>query len=129
MDYSLSAWINTIAHYIIASLFYFKLDSLLERHNRKYIVTRHILCLIIRSNPAFKALLSKLANNFARFLINNWPILRTFDNTSFISKDRNFQKQVDLDTFRKFIISLKEGNIEPYNINRSPFSIENLIAA
>jgi len=71
IDYSLSARIDTIARYIIVSLFYFKLDSLLERYNRKYIVTRYILYLIIRSNLAFKALLSKLANNSTRFLINN----------------------------------------------------------
>ena len=71
IDYSLSARIDTIARYIIVSLFYFKLDSLLERYNRKYIVTGHILCLITRSNLAFKALLSKLANNSTRFLINN----------------------------------------------------------
>jgi len=90
MDYSLLARIDTIARYIIASLFYFELDSLPERYNRKYIVTRYILCSIIRSNPAFEALLSKLANNSARFLINNWPISRTFNNTSFIGKDGNF---------------------------------------
>ena len=71
IDYSLSARINTIARCIIISLFYFKLDSLLERYNRKYIVTGYILYLITRSNLAFKALLSKLANNSARFLINN----------------------------------------------------------
>jgi len=71
IDYSLLARIDTIARYIIISLFYFKLDSLLERYNRKYIVTGYILCLIIYSNLAFKALLSKLANNSTRFLINN----------------------------------------------------------
>jgi hypothetical protein len=71
MDYSLSAQIDTIARYIIASLFYFELNSLLKRYNRKYIVTGHILCSITRSNPAFKALLSKLANNSTGFLINN----------------------------------------------------------
>ena len=71
IDYSLLARIVTIARYIIISLFYFKLDSLLERYNRKYIVTGYILCLIIYSNLAFKALLSKLANNSTRFLINN----------------------------------------------------------
>ena len=129
IDYSLSARINTIARYIITSLFYFKLDSLPKRYNRKYIVTGYILCLITHSNLAFKALLSKLANNSTGFLINNWPIPRTFNNTSFISKDRNFQKQVDLDTFRKFTISLKEGDNELCNISRSPFLIENLIAA
>jgi len=71
IDYSLLARIDTIARYIIASLFYFKLDSLLERYNRKYIVTGYILYLITRSNLAFKALLSKLANNSTGFLINN----------------------------------------------------------
>ena len=71
IDYSLLARIDTIARYIIISLFYFKLDSLLERYNRKYIVTGYILCLVTRSNPAFEALLSKLANNSAKFLINN----------------------------------------------------------
>jgi len=90
MDYFLLARIDTIARYIIVSLFYFELDSLLERYNRKYIVTGYILCLITRSNLAFKALLSKLVNNSAGFLINDWPIFRTFDNTSFIGKDRNF---------------------------------------
>ena len=90
IDYSLSARIDTIARYMIVSLFYFELDSLLERYNRKYIVTEYILYLIIYSNPAFKALLSKLVNNSARFLINNWPIPSIFNNTSFIGKDRNF---------------------------------------
>jgi hypothetical protein len=71
IDYSLSARIDTIARCIIISLFYFKLDSLLKRYNRKYIITGHILCLITRSNLAFKVLLSKLANNSTRFLINN----------------------------------------------------------
>jgi hypothetical protein len=60
MDYSLLARIDTIARYIIISLFYFKLDSLLKRYNRKYIVTGYILYLITRSNLAFKALLSNL---------------------------------------------------------------------
>ncbi|XTI85088.1 hypothetical protein V2W45_1466041 [Cenococcum geophilum] len=117
IDYSLSARIDTIARYIIISLFYFELDSLLERYNGKYIVTEHILYLITRSNLAFGALLSKL------------PIPGTFNNTSFIGKDGNFRKRVDLDTFRKFIISLKEGDAKPYNISRLPFLIENLIAA
>ena len=81
IDYSLSAQIDTIAYYIIAFLFYFKLDSLPERYNRKYVVTRHILYLIICSNLAFKALLSKLVNNSAGFLIDNWPIPGTFNNT------------------------------------------------
>ncbi|XTI82087.1 hypothetical protein V2W45_1463681 [Cenococcum geophilum] len=123
MDYSLSARIDTIARYIIVSLFYFKLDSLLERYNRKYIVTEYILYLIIRSNLAFRALLSKLANNSTGFLINNWPIPGIFNNTSFIGKDGNFQKRVNLDTFGKFTISLKEGNAEPCNISlNAPFS-------
>jgi len=129
MDYSLLARIDTIARYIIASLFYFELDSLLERYNGKYIVTGYILCLITRSDPAFKALLSKLANNSAGFLINDWPIPRTFNNTFFIDKDGNFRKRVNLDTFGKFMISLKEGDAEPCNISRLPFLIKNLIAA
>jgi len=71
IDYSLLARIDTITRYIIVSLFYFELDFLLKKYNRKYIVTRYILCLITRSNLAFKALLSKLVNNSTRFLINN----------------------------------------------------------
>ena len=90
INYSLLAWIDTIVHCIIISLFYFELDSLPERYNRKYIVTRYILYLVTRSDPAFKALLSKLVNNSARFLINDWLIPSTFNNTSFINKDGNF---------------------------------------
>src|SRR6266568_2515938 len=44
INYSLLAQIDIIIHYIIISLFYFKLDSLPKRHNRKYIITRYILC-------------------------------------------------------------------------------------
>ena len=104
------------------------MDSLPERYNRKYIVTKYILCSIIYSDLAFKALLSKLVNNSTGFLMNNWPIFRIFSNTSFIGKDGNFQKQVNLNTFGKFTLSLKEGDAKPYNISRLPFLIENLIA-
>lgn len=61
--------------YLIASLFYFELDLILEKYDGKYIVIRYILYLIRRNNLVFKGLFNKL-RYFTGFLLNSWPILK-----------------------------------------------------
>jgi hypothetical protein len=75
----------------------------------------------------FKVLFNKLLRTLAIFYLNNNPIPRVISNGSFISRDRNFWKQVKLNINNRFIISLKQSNLEPCNISGSPYLIKRLI--
>jgi len=74
-------------------------------------------------------LLDWLFKSFATFYLNNCSILRIVGDYSFINKDRNFRKRVKLSINSKFIISFKQGDFEPCNINGSLYLIERLIIA
>jgi hypothetical protein len=87
------------------------------------------LCSIRRGDPAFEVLLDWLSKSSATFYLNNCPILGTVGDRSFISKDGNFRKRVELSVNGKFTLSLKQGDSEPCNISGSPYSIERLIIA
>ena len=128
-DHSLLTKIDAIARCMIASLFYFELDSLLQRYDGKHAVMGYILCSIRRCDLAFPVLLNKLVNGSARFFLNEWPIPGLLYDPSFFGKDGNFRKRVELDTFDKFTICLKESDAEPCNISRSPFSVYKLVSA
>jgi hypothetical protein len=126
-DHSITKVINNIAHYTIISRFYFELDSIPEIYNRKYTSTGSIFCSVHRSDPAFKLLLNQLSNT--TFYLNSYPIPGEVGEHSFISKDRNFRKRVELSLNGRFTISLKQDDSEPYNISGSPYLIEKLISA
>jgi len=63
------------------------------------------------------------------FYLNNSPIPGTFNDGSFIGKDGNFRKRVELSLSGKFTISLEQGDSELCNISGSLYSIEKLIIA
>lgn len=126
-DRSITKVIDNIARCAIASLFYFKLDPIPEVYNRNHIGTGSIFCSVRRSDPAFKLLLDQLSN--ATFYLNNSPIPGEVGERSFIGKDGNFRKRVELSLGGKFTISLKQGDSEPCNISGSPYSIEKLVIA
>ena len=128
-DHSLSPKIDTVARCVIASLFYFELDSLPKRSDGKYVVTGHILCSIRRSDPAFTALLSKLSSCSSRFLVNDWTIPGTINSPSFLGKDGNFRMQVHVETFDRLTISLEQGDGKTCNISGSPFPVQKLVMA
>ena len=126
-DHSITKVIDNIARCAIASLFYFELDSIPEGRNGKYTGTGSIFCSVRRSDPAFKLLLDQLSN--ATFYLNNCPIPGEVGECSFIGKDGNFRKRVELSLGGRFMISLKQGDPEPCNISGSPYLIEKLISA
>ncbi|KAF8856244.1 FabD/lysophospholipase-like protein [Acephala macrosclerotiorum] len=126
-DPSVSKVIDNIARYAIASLFYFELDSKPEKSNGDYTGIGSIFCTIRQSDPAFQPLLDQLSN--ATFYLNNCPIPGTVDDHSFIGKDGNFRKRVELSLSGRFTISLKQGDSEPCNISGSPYSVERQILA
>ena len=88
-DYSFFKIIDSIARCIVTSLFYLKLELLLERYIGGYRATSYILYLLGRNDLAFKAIVSQLSSIFACFYLNDCLIL---SNHSIINKDRNFRK-------------------------------------
>ncbi|KAF1974496.1 FabD/lysophospholipase-like protein, partial [Bimuria novae-zelandiae CBS 107.79] len=128
-DQRLSTSIDEVAHCLIASLFYFELDSAPERYDGKYVVTGHILCSIRCNDPAFEALFSKLSTGSVRFWVNDWPMLQSINDPSCFGKDRNFRMRVRTETSDRFTLSLKQGEGKAHNISGSPFSVKGLVAA
>jgi hypothetical protein len=128
-DHSVCKVIDNIALCAIASLFYFELGSAPELFNGEFIGTGFILCGVYRTDPAFRDLLDQLSRSSVTFYLNNCPIPGTVGDSSFVGKDGNFRKRVELRLSGKFTISLQQGDSEPCNISGSPFSVEKLITA
>lgn len=128
-DDSVSNVIENIARCAKASLFYFELDSIPEGCNGHYIGTGSILCSLRQTDPHFKLLLDQLSSIVATFYLNNCPIPGAVGDRSFIGKDGNFRKRVELNLSGKFTIALKQGDSDPCHISGSPYMIDKLISA
>lgn len=128
-DDSISKVIDSVARCMVASLFYFELDSMPERLDGKSVGTGHIQCSLRRNSPAFSLLLHQLSRNSAVFYFNEYPIPGRIGDTSFLGADGNFRKRVELNVAERFTISLKQGSSQPCNISGSPYSVEKLIVA
>ena len=127
-DRSLSEIIDNIARCVIASLFYFELDSIPGRNDGKHVGSGRILCSLRCHEPAFQELLGQLSSISAQFCLNERPVAAVNDPSCF-DKDGNFRRRIELNTTDRFTISLKQGSSEPCNISGSPFSVEKLIQA
>ena len=125
---SISDEIDHVARCMIASLFYFELDSKPERNDGKYIGSGRILCSLRSHEPSFKELFDRLSSIPAQFYLDQHVIAAVEDSPCF-DKDGNFRIQVELNTADRFAISLQERSSEPYNISGSPFSVRKLIQA
>ncbi|KAF2182627.1 hypothetical protein K469DRAFT_711798 [Zopfia rhizophila CBS 207.26] len=128
-DHSLSKKIDDITRCVVASLFYFELDSIPERFDGKHVGTGHILCSLRGNNPALKLLLNQLSDRSAGFYLNNNPILGTLHDSSNLGENGDFRKRVELNVADRFTVSLKQGDSEPCDISASPFSVDKLIEA
>jgi hypothetical protein len=70
---SIAKFIDNIARYAIASLFYFELDLVPDQYNREYLGIGFILCLLRQGDLAFKILLDQLSKSSATFYLNHCP--------------------------------------------------------
>jgi hypothetical protein len=125
-DDSISGLIDNAAHCLVASLFYFKLDSVPERHNGNFVCSGRILCLLSGNDPAFQKLMEKLSAESAQFLLDDYPICMV-DGPFCLSNDGNFRKTIEVITAGQFAISLKRGQTELWSVSGSPFSVESLV--
>jgi hypothetical protein len=128
-DSSLLPKVKVIARCMIASLFYFELDSLPQRYNGEYTLLGHISCTLRRSDPALEALLEKLAESRAKFLINGCPAFIMSDNHACLGGDGNFRVKVGTTTTDSLSITLEVSSFEACNISGSPFSVQRLVTA
>ena len=122
-----TAIIDNIVPYALASLFCFELESKPEKHNREWTTFGSIFCTIRQTDPSLQLLLNQLSN--AAFDIDDWPVVGVVGNRTFIGRDGNFQKRVQLSVKDKFLISLKQECSEPSSISGSPYSVGRLISA
>jgi hypothetical protein len=130
-DASLHPKIDALARRMVASLFYFKLKpSTRKCASDKYLLTGKILCLIGRGEPAaLEALLAKLTTSRGRFMVNGAPIAGAIPGGSFLGEDGNFEVLVNQKSPDKLTITLDMGEAGAYDISRSPFSVQKLVAA
>ena len=117
--------IDNIARCMVASLFYFELDSMPRRVEGKYVGTGHVLCSLTPSEPAFSVLFDRLSAS-GQFWINGLPVADISDGSCF-DNEGNFRKQVEINTDDRLAVTLKQDSSEPCNISGSPFSVRKLI--
>ncbi len=125
-NHPISRVIDDIARYTIASLSYFELESIPERHENVLVGTGHILCFLRESDPEFKAFINQLSRSSAYFYLNSFPISGRFGDHSCLGADVNIRKRVQLNIGDSFTISLKQEGLETCNIN-SPYSVAKLV--
>ncbi|KAF3028716.1 hypothetical protein E8E12_000182 [Didymella heteroderae] len=136
-DPSLSLKIKAVARCMLASLFYFTLDSdsLPQWRNGKYVLSGHIRCSIRRGcggpsrhgSDALDALLGKLSDDRGTFRVGDSAV----PSNSYLGEDGNFCIPITIETEGMFAITLKLGSKEEpsSNISGSPFSVQKLVAA
>jgi hypothetical protein len=91
--------------------------------------TGRIQCVLRQGDPAFRSLFDQLSRASAAFYIDGRQLPGFIDDKSSFDPDGNFQKRVNLVVPAKFFICLQEGDSEPCNISRSPFTIRRSISA
>jgi hypothetical protein len=126
-DKSLSKSINNAADCLIASLFYFELDSMPEWRDGRYLLNGRILCSIRRNDTAFHGLLTKMAQIPAKFWINDGEIAKWVSDVP--EKDQNFCIRIQMETSDEFTVSIRHICGTEYSISGSPFSVKSLVEA
>ena len=127
-DHSISPQIDRAAYCLAASMFYFELDAIPNRHEGRFVGTGRILCKLPVTDKDFPETMEKLSAESAQFLLDDYPICK-LDDPSCFDADGNLRKSVELNTSGKFAISLKRGQSEPCSISGSPFSVDSLVKA
>lgn len=122
-DKSLSESIDDVAHCLVASLFYFELDSLPDWRDGKYLLRGRILCVIQQGETAFKDVAARLSKYSARFCINDGQIIGPTE----FSTGHIFSLGVEFRSSNEFAITMKLNDDKTYGISGSPYVVEELV--
>ncbi|KAF2113714.1 hypothetical protein BDV96DRAFT_601192 [Lophiotrema nucula] len=118
-DKSLGESIDNVAHCLIASLFYFELDSLPEWRDGGHVLNGRILCCIRPGDAEFDELLMRLTGQAAKFHVNDGQL----------SGVVTFGERVQIQVSEEFTISMKLKDGKAYSISGSPFTVKSLVQA
>ncbi|CAK7237038.1 hypothetical protein SBRCBS47491_009841 [Sporothrix bragantina] len=124
-DATCSDAIDDVARSIVASLFYFELDSIPRRENGRHRCSGRILCAIQPSEPAFAVLVRRLASSAAQFWVDG-SVVAELDEAC-IGSSGGFQKRIEFDACERFAIALKQDPAGPCHISGSPFTVRKLL--
>jgi hypothetical protein len=128
-DKALSCAIDEISRCIVASLFYFELESIPEHKNGVFSGLGYLLCFCRKSDPALEALVEKLSRTSATFIVNGSRLPCDLRDPSFWDTDGNFRKRIAFTTSEEILISLKLEGYQEYSISGAPFTIDKLVSA
>jgi hypothetical protein len=112
---------------LVASLFYFELESLPRFEDGVYACVGHILC---RRRSDSEPLLARLSKNSARFAVDGHRVSGRVEDRSFVGKGGCFRKKIEFSVKgleQEVSISLREGHSKARNISGSPFTISKVI--
>lgn len=129
-DPTISATIDSMAKRIIASLFYFELDSMPEHHYHAIQGTGKILCLRKAEDPALPLLVEKLVSLNARFAVNGRVQSGNLLSAALWDSAGNFRFPVSfLISDQNLAISLTWPDGTGYPISGGPFLVDKLVKA
>ena len=131
-EFSDSQELEDLARSVVASLFYFELESTPKYGDGKILCAGNILCRLRAGNPALEDLFNQLSKSSAQFIFDERALSGAVEDRSSIDRSGNFRKRVEFslgDRQRKVSISLREGSHQPNNISGSPFSVDSLVGA
>jgi hypothetical protein len=126
-DTDLSKNINYAANCLIASLFYFELDSMPEWSEGKFILAGHIYCCIRQTDPAFNDLMERLQEKGVKFVVSDGQDTIFTSELTSSRKDIDFAIRVYTRIPNSFTVSMKIEDGHSYNISGSPFSVTRLV--
>ena len=135
-EFSESKELHNLARRVVASRFYFELESRPRYEKGQISGAGHISCRLRSDDPALEVLLDQLSENSARFLLGDRVLPDVIkpgviDDRSFVHRSGNFRKRLEFnvsDRQHKILIALKEGSSIPNGISGSPFSVDSFIA-
>ena len=131
-DLSQSTELDCLVQQVIASRFYFQLETIPQYEHGDYSCVGYIFCRLRSHSPGFDELLKRLSNRSARFYLDGRQLPGKVKDSSFVDRYGNFQKRVEFkvnDLYSNVSISLREGRSSYKYISGSPFSINSLMEA
>ncbi|KAF2752463.1 FabD/lysophospholipase-like protein [Pseudovirgaria hyperparasitica] len=127
-DVRISGGVEAVAHAAVASLFYFELDRMPQGPGESLEVAGSIRCVLGPADDGFDALIRRLAEGKACFMVDVRPLPGVVGDRSFADAGGRFCKRIEFVSRGKFTLWLKLDDATTH-ISGSPFSIDRLIKA
>lgn len=119
--------VDVVARCLVATRFYFELESKPKKIKGKYSGSGHIFCRLPRNSPELEVLLEQLSKRAARFIVNGHGLPGSVGDRSFIDHQGTFRKRVEFETKDTLSVLLQEGPADPQHVSGSPYAVHDLL--